>query len=128
MIKILTGLLGLALLGSAAAGCGSDASTEKPAKPAAATTSAAPKLDAEEQRALDKLTKSFTAYCADKSVGEPVGSAALAESLLDFGAGVQTASGTTLGDTLAVSRDELRACGAKPLAKRLQTALRSAGS
>jgi hypothetical protein len=127
MIKIVTGLLGLALLGSATAGCGSDTSTEKPTKPAAATTSAAPKLDAEEQRALDKVTKSFTAYCADRSIGEPVGSAALAESLLDFGAGVRTASGKTLGETLTASRDELRACGATRPAKRLQTALKAAG-
>jgi hypothetical protein len=124
MKRLAAGLLALALIPAAAA-CGSDSSDETQTKSAAATTASdVPRLDAEEQRGLDKVRREFTAYCADKTKGEPVGSAALAESLLDFGADVRTADGSTLGEALSKSRDELRRCGAKKLAKRLDVALR----
>ena len=124
MKKLAAGLLALALIPAVAA-CGSGSSDETQTKSAAATTASdVPRLDGEEQRALDKVRQDFTAYCADTSKGEPVGSAALAESLLDFGADTKTADGSTLGQALSKSRDELRGCGAKKLAKRLDKALR----
>ena len=122
----LAGLLALALLLPAAAGCGSDDGAKHSSAAGdetAASQTAAPRLDAEEQRALDKVRADFTAYCKTKGAA-PVGSAALAESLLDFGPDVQTTGGSTLGADLTRSRDELRACGAKTLAKRLDAALR----
>jgi hypothetical protein len=128
MKRLAAGLLALALIPAAAA-CGSDSSSsdETQTKSAAATAASdVPRLDTEEQRALDKVRQEFTAYCADKTKGEPVGSAALAESLLDFGADTRTADGSTLGDALSKSRDELRRCGAKKLAKRLDTAIKAA--
>jgi hypothetical protein len=123
----LAGVLALALL-LPAAGCGSDdgdgAKQSSAARDeTAASQTAAPRLDAEEQHALDKVRADFTAYCKNKGAA-PVGSAALAESLLDFGPDVQTTGGSTLGADLTRSRDELRACGAKALAKRLDAALR----
>jgi hypothetical protein len=124
----IAGLLALALL-PAAAGCGSD-SGSAPASGASGKTAqapSAPTLDSEEQRALERVRKDFSAYC-DTKRNEPVGSAAIAESLLDFGAGVRTASGSALGDELAKSRDELRSCGADKLAKRLSAALKAAKS
>lgn len=126
MKRLAAGLLALALIPAAAA-CGSDSSDETQTKSAAANAASdVPRLDAEEQRALDKVQQAFAGYCADKTKGEPVGSAALAESLLDFGASVETADGSTLGAALSKSRDELRRCGAKKLAKRLDTAIRGA--
>jgi hypothetical protein len=124
MKRLAAGLLALALIPAAAA-CGSDSSNETQTKSAAATTASdVPRLDAEEQRALDKIQQEFADYCADKTKGEPVGSAALAESLLDFGADIRTADGSTLGEALSKSRDQLRRCGAKKLAKRLDSALK----
>jgi hypothetical protein len=122
---ITAGLLALALV-PAAAGCGSDSDTggsgaAAPAKPAPAT----PALDTEEQHALDQVRADFTAYCKTKR-NEPVGSAALAESLLDYGAATRTTGGSTIGADMTKSRDELKACGAHGLAKRLTKALNAA--
>jgi hypothetical protein len=124
MKRLAAGILALALIPAAAA-CGSDSSSdETQTKSAAAATSTdVPRLDAEEQRALGKVQQEFADYCADKSKGEPVGSAAIAESLLDFGAGIKTADGSTLGEALTKSRDQLRQCGATKLAKRLDRAI-----
>ena len=125
MTKFVAALLALALL-PVAAGCGNDDSSkpassndETSAQPAAGTSTLS--LDADEQKQLDNAQKAFADYCKTKR-NEPVGSIAIAESLLTYGRDTRTAHGE-LGDVLAKSRDQLQACGAKPIAKRLDKAL-----
>jgi Flp pilus assembly protein TadD len=124
MIRLIAGFVALALL-PAVAGCGGDDTTKSTTSPKTDETSAqstALELDASEQQQLDNARAAFTAYCKTKH-DEPVGSLAIAESLLTYGDDTQTSDGQ-LGTVLAKSRDELRACGAKSLAKRLDKALK----
>jgi hypothetical protein len=124
MKRLAAGLIALALIPTLAA-CGSSSGERQTTSAAATSSPTGPRLDAEEQRALAKVQQEFADYCAShRTSAEPVGSAAIAESLLDFGADVKTADGSTLGEALGASRDKLRTCGAKALAKRLDKAIK----
>lgn len=125
MKRPLIGLLIVALLPLAAA-CGSDESdTPSPAAKASATPAAALSLNAEEQEQLDKAQKQLAAYCETKG-DAPVGSVAIVESLLTYGADTRTTDGT-LGDAISKTSDELHSCGADGLAKRLDKAIHRGG-
>ena len=120
----------------AVAGCGEDDDPAPAAAEPAPAASAAPdtpaitagKLSEDEASNLDEARKAIADFCAGNGKGpEPLGSIAIIESLVNIDPAAAGPQGT-VEEIAKSAATELRGCGARKLAKRVDEALKAAAA
>ena len=118
----------------AVAGCGEDDDDAPAAKQPTATATAQPdgptvtagKLTQDEAGNLDEARKAIADFCAAGGKGPaPVGSVAIIESLVSIDPAAVGPQGT-VGEIAKSAAGDLRGCGERKLAKRINAALKAA--